>query len=378
MRSTLTALAAALLLAACGGQADAPAEATDAAKPDGNGKRQVNVYNWSDYITPETLERFTRETGITVVYDVYADNETLDAKLVAGQSGYDVIFPSAPFAQQHIANNLYAALDKAALPNLANVDPALAAGLAAADPDGTHIVPYMWGTTAIGYNTKKVAEVMGPDFVLDSWSAIFDPEISGKLASCGIAILDDQQEAFSAALFFHGRDPNGMGNGEIELVQQTFAPIRQNIRYFNSSRYIDDLANGEICVALGYNGDVLQARDRAEEAGTGVEIAYVIPKEGAIRWFDVMAIPADAPNKAEAHAFIDFMLKPDVIAPVTEFVGYASANAPAKALVSEELRNDPAVYPPEDVIGKLVDTRKLPLEENDARQRAWTTIKSGG
>jgi putrescine transport system substrate-binding protein len=376
MRPTLTALAAALLLAACGGQADAPAD--DAAKPDGNGKRQVNVYNWSDYITPETLERFTQETGIEVVYDVYADNETLDAKLVAGQSGYDVIFPSAPSAQQHIANNLYAALDKAALPNLANVDPALAAGLAAADPEGNHIVPYMWGTTAIGYNKQKVAEVMGPDFVLDSWSAIFDPAISGKLASCGIAILDDQQEAFSAALFFKGRDPNGMGNGEIELVQQTYAPIRQNIRYFNSSRYIDDLANGEICVALGYNGDVLQARARAEEAGTGVEIAYVIPKEGAIRWFDVMAIPADAPNKAEAHAFIDFMLKPDVIAPVTEFVGYASANAAAKALVSEALRNDPAVYPPEDVIGKLVDTRKLPLEENDARQRAWTTIKSGG
>ncbi len=376
MRLILTALAASLALAACGGNADAPA--AEGAKPDGTAKRQVNVYNWSDYIAPDTVERFTKETGIEVVYDVYADNETLDAKLVAGQSGYDVIFPSAPFAQQHIANNLYAALDKAALPNLANVDPALAAGLAAADPDGTHIVPYMWGTTAIGYNTKKVAEVMGPDFVLDSWSAIFDPEISGKLASCGIAILDDQQEAFSAALFFHGRDPNGMGNGEIELVQQTYAPIRKNIRYFNSSRYIDDLANGEICVALGYNGDVLQARDRAEEAGTGVEIAYVIPKEGAIRWFDVMAIPADAPNKAEAHAFINFMLKPDVIAPVTEFVGYASANAAAKPLVSEALRNDPAVYPPEDVIGKLVDTRKLPLEENDARQRAWTTIKSGG
>ena len=376
MRLTLPALAAAVLLAACGGQPASDAN-TDAAKPDGNGKRQVNVYNWSDYITPETLERFTLETGIEVVYDVYADNETLDAKLVAGQSGYDVIFPSAPFAQQHIANNLYASLDKSKLPNIANVDPALAAGLAAADPDGTHLVPYMWGTTAIGFNKQKVAEVMGADFVLDSWSAIFDPAISSKLATCGIGLLDDQQEAFSAALFFHGRDPNGMGNGEIELVQQTFAPIRENIRYFNSSRYIDDLANGEICVALGYNGDVIQARDRAEEAGTGVDIGYVIPKEGAIRWFDAMAIPADAPNKTEAHAFIDFLLKPDVIAPITEFVGYASANSAAKALVSEDLRNDPAVYPPEDVIGKLVDTRKLPLEENDARQRAWTTIKSG-
>ena len=376
MRPMLTALAAALLLAACGGSSEPTS--TDAAKPDGSAKRQVNVYNWSDYITPQTLERFTRETGIEVVYDVYADNETLDAKLVAGQSGYDVIFPSAPFAQQHIANGLYAPLDKQWLSNLGNIDPALAAGLAAADPDGTHLVPYMWGTTAIGYNVQKVREILGPDAPIDSWGLIFDPAISGKLAACGIGILDDQQEAFSAALFFHGRDPNGMGNGEIELVQQTFAAVRPNIRYFNSSRYIDDLASGEICVALAYNGDVIQARDRAEEAGTGVEIAYVIPKEGAIRWFDAMAIPADAPNKAEAHAFIDFLLKPDVIAPVTEFVGYASANAPAKALVSEELRNDPAVYPPEDVIGKLVDTKKLPLEENDARQRAWTTIKSGG
>ena len=312
------------------------------------------------------------------MYDVYDANEILDAKLVAGQSGYDVIFPSAPFAQQHIANNLYATLDKALLPNLVNLDPALAPGVAVADPDGTHLVPYMWGTTGIGFNKQKVAEIMGPDFVIDSWSVIFDPAVSGKLAQCGIALLDDQQEAFSAALLWKGMDPNGMGNNEVEIVQQAFAPIRANIRYFNSSRYIDDLANGEICVAMGYNGDVLQARARAAEAANGVEIGYVVPKEGAIRWFDVMAIPADAPNKAEAHAFINFMLRPDVIAPISEYVSYASANAAAKPLVSEALRNDPAVYPPEDVIAKLHDTRKLPLEENDVRQRAWTAIKAGG
>lgn len=375
MRLALTALAAAVLLAACGDQPEAPADA--AAKPDGAAERRVNVYNWSDYIAPDTLDRFTRETGITVVYDVYADNETLDAKLVAGQSGYDVIFPSAPFAQQHIANKLYATLDKALLPNLVNLDPALASGVAVADPAGTHLVPYMWGTTGIGFNKQKVAEIMGPDFVLDSWSAIFDPAISSKLAACGVTLLDDQQEAFSAALLWKGMDPNGMGNNEVEIVSQAFAPIRPHIRYFNSSRYIDDLANGEICVAMGYNGDVLQARARAAEAGNGIEIGYVVPKEGAIRWFDVMAIPADAPNKAEAHAFINFMLRPDVIAPITEYVSYASANAAAKPLVSEALRNDPAVYPPEDVIAKLHDTRKLPLEENDTRQRAWTAIKAG-
>lgn len=375
MRLILTALAAALSLAACGGNPDAPAP--EGAKPDPQVQRQVNVYNWSDYIAPDTLDRFTRETGIRVVYDVYADNETLDAKLVAGQSGYDVVFPSAPFAQKHILNGLYAPLDRTLLPNIGNLDPALVQAVRVADPEGRHVVPYMWGTTGIGYNIGRIREILGPDFVVDSWAVLFDPAISGKLAQCGIAFLDDQQEAFSAALLFHGRDPNAMGGDEIELVTRTFAAVHPNIRYFDSSRYIDDLANGEICIAMGYNGDVLQARARAAEAGTGVEIGYAIPKEGAVRWFDVMAIPADAPNPIEAHAFIDFLLRPDVIAPITEYVSFASANAAAKPLVSEALRNDPAVYPPEAVLAKLHDVRKLPLEENDARQRAWTSIRAG-
>jgi putrescine transport system substrate-binding protein len=371
----LTALAAALLLAACG--SGEPAPDAEGAKPDGAKTRQVNVYTWSDYVPDEAVERFTRETGIQVTVDVYDANEILEAKLLAGQSGYDVIFPSAPFAQAHIANGLYATLDKAQLPNLVNIDEALAKGVLVADPEGTHVVPYMWGTTAIGYNVQKVREILGPDAPIDSWGLIFDPAISSKLAACGIGILDDQQEGFSAALFWKGMDPNGMGNDEIALVQQVYAPTRENIRYFNSSRYIDDLANGEICVAMGYNGDIAQARERAREAGTGIEVAYLYPKEGAIRWFDTMAIPADAPNKAEAHAFINFLLTPDVIAPISEAVGYASANAASKPLLSEAVRNDPVVYPPQDVVDRLVDTRKLPMEENDARQRAWTAIKSG-
>lgn len=375
MRLILTALATAIALTACG--SGEPTPAADGAKPDGAKTRQVNVYTWSDYVPDEAVARFIGETGIQVSVDVYADNETLEAKLLAGQSGYDVIFPSAPFAQAHIANGLYATLDKTQLPNLPNIDPALAKGVLVADPEGSHLVPYMWGTTAIGINVAKVREILGPDVPLDSWGLIFDPAISSKLAACGIGILDDQQEAFSAALFWKGMDPNGMGNNEVEIVQQAFAPIRENIRYFNSSRYIDDLANGEICVAMGYNGDIVQARERAKEAGTGIEIAYIYPKEGAIRWFDTMAIPADAPNKAEAHAFINFLLTPEVIAPISEAIGYASANAASKPLVSEAVRNDPAIYPPEDVVARLVDARKLPMEENDARQRAWTTIKSG-
>ncbi len=377
MRTSLTALAAAILLAACGRPADAPAEGYAAAKPDGAEQRRVHVYTWSDYVPDEAVERFTRETGIEVTVDVYDANEILEAKLLAGQSGYDVIFPSAPFAQAHIANGLYAKLDKTLLPQLPNIDPALAKGVLVADPEGTHLVPYMWGTTAIGFNVQKVREILGPDAPIDSWGLIFDPAISSKLEACGIGILDDQQEAFSAALFWKGMDPNGMGNNEIEVVTQAFAPIRQNIRYFSSSRYIDDLANGEICVAMGYNGDIVQARERAREAGNGVEIAYMYPREGAIRWFDTMAIPADAPNKDEAHAFINFLLTPDVIAPISEAIGYASANAASKPLVSDAIRNDPAIYPPDEVVARLVDTKKLPMAENDARQRAWTAIKSG-
>jgi len=376
LRLTLTALAASLLLAACGAR-DEAAPSADAPKPDGAAERKVHVYTWSDYVTDEAIKRFQQDTGIAATVDVYADNETLEAKLVAGQSGFDVIFPSAPFAQAHIVNGLYAPLDKSLLPQLGNIDPALAKGVTVADPAGAHLVPYMWGTTGIGINVGKVREILGADAELDTWGLIFDPEISSKLAACGVTVLDDQQEAFSAALFWKGMDPNGMGNNEIETVQQVFAGVRQNIRYFNSSRYIDDLANGEICVAMGYNGDIVQARERAREAGTGIEIAYIYPSQGAMRWFDTMAIPADAANKAEAHAFINFLLTPEVIAPISEAIGYASANAASKPLVSEAIRNDPAIYPPEEVVARLVDTRKLPMEENDVRQRAWTSIKAG-
>jgi putrescine transport system substrate-binding protein len=373
MRLPLSLLASALLLAGCGGNSDAPTDAQ------GSGdKRVVHVYNWSDYIAEDTLQRFTQATGIEVVYDVYADNETLEAKLTAGKSGYDVIFPSArPFAHRHIAAGLYAPLDKAQLPNLGNIDPAILQGLTDVDPGNAHVVPYMWGTTGIGFNVGKVREILGAEAPLDSWALLFDPTIASKLAACGIAVLDDEQEGFSAALLYAGRDPNGVGGDEVTVVEQTFAAVRPHIRYFNSSRYIDDLANGEICVAMGYSGDVLQAQARAEEAANGVEIGYIIPKEGAVRWTDVMAIPADAPHRAEAHAFINFLMQPDVIAPITDYVGYPNANLASKPLVSEAIRNDPGIYPPDDVMAKLNDPKKLPVEESDARIRAWTAIKSG-
>jgi putrescine transport system substrate-binding protein len=370
------ALALAAALAGCGGSGSPDAAAPGAA-PAATAK-VLNVYNWSDYVAEDTIARFEQETGIKVTYDVYDTNEMLEAKLLAGSSGYDVVFPSArPFAQRHVEAKLYLPLDREKLPNWRNLDPAVLSGLQDVDPGNRHLVPYMWGTTGIGWNVAKVRERLGADFTPDSWSLLFDPKIAEKLRDCGIALLDDEQEGFGAGLIYLGRDPNGVGGGEIEATSQLFAGIRPFVRYFHSSKYIDDLANGEICVAMGYNGDVMQARDRASEAGNGVEIAYVIPKEGALRWVDSMAIPADAPHAANAMLFLDFIMRPDVVAPISNFVSYASANAAAKALVDPSVRDDPGIYPAPEVMLRLVDPKKLPDDETRARVRAWTSIKSG-
>ncbi len=382
----LSLIAAALgtcLLTACGKSADpAPAAAgtgpaaTPAAAP--AEPARLNVYNWSDYIAEDTIARFEQATGIDVTYDVYADNETLEAKLIAGGSGYDVIFPSArPFAARHIAAGLYLPLDKSKLGSWGNLDPRILASLTDADPGNTHLMPYMWGTTGIGWNVAKVRERLGADFTVDSWAVLFDPANAEKLKDCGITILDDEQEAFYAALMYLGRDPNGVGGGEIDAVRELYAKVRPFIRDFDSGSVIDNLANGEICVAMGYNGDVLQARNRAAEAGNGVEIAYAIPKEGAVRWQDSAAIPKDAPHPNNAHRFIEFLLQPDVIAPVSNYVSYANANLASKPLVDEAIRNDPGVYPSDEIMAKLIDPKKLPDDENRERQRAWTSIKTG-
>ena len=362
----------AVLLAACGG-GDAPPASGGAPSP-----KALNVYNWSDYVAEDTIARFEQESGIKVVYDVYDANEMLEAKLLAGSSGYDVAFPSArPFAQRHVQAKLYAELDRAKLGNFGNLDPQVLAALEDVDPGNKHLMPYMWGTTGIGYNVAKVRERLGADFPLDSWNLLFDPAVAAKLKDCGIALLDDEQEGFGAALIYLGRDPNGVGGGEIDAASALYAQARPFVRYFHSSKYIDDLANGEICVAMGYNGDVLQARDRAAEAGNGVEVAYIIPKEGALRWIDTAAIPADAPHADNAHAFLDFLMRPDVMAPISNYVSYASANSAAKPLVDEAVRNDPGIYPADAVLARLVDPKILPENESRARVRAWTSIKSG-
>jgi putrescine transport system substrate-binding protein len=373
-------IASALLLAACGAAPgpDAAQTAAPAPAPQNAEDKVVYVYNWSDYIAEDTLAKFEAATGIKVVYDVYDANEMLETKLLAGASGYDVVFPSArPFAQRHIQANVYAPLDKAALTRYANLDPALLQGLQDVDPGNAHTVPYMWGTTGLGINVAKVREALGDDVPLDSWNLLFDPANAAKLAACGISVLDDEQEAFAAALIYRGRDPNALTGDETQVVVDTYAPVRQHIRYFNSSKYIDDLANGDLCLVMGYSGDVFLAGDRAEEAENGVEIQYIIPKEGAVRWFDLIAIPADAPHKANAHAFIDYLLDPEVAAGITNYVAYASPNTAAMPLVDPEIAADPGIYPPAEVLAKLVDPVTLPQETTRERVRAWTTIKTG-
>ncbi len=339
---------------------------------------ELHIYNWSDYIAEDTIANFEQATGIDVVYDVYDANEVMEAKLLAGRSGYDLIFPTArPFAERHIQAELYQPLDKSKLEGLDNLDPVIMKSLASIDPDNAHLIPYMWGSSGIGYNVEKVREVLGDDMPKDTWRLLFDPEIVAKLADCGVTLMDDPTEVLVAANIYRGAQPDDFSKKGIEAASETVAAVRPHVRYFHSSQYINDLANGDICVAHGYSGDVLQARDRAAEAGNGVEIAYAVPSEGALVWTDVMAIPADAPNPGPAHQFINYLLKPEVIAPITDYVAYANANLAATELVDEEIRNDPGIYPPAETQAKLQVTPTPSEREIRTLNRSWTRVKTG-
>lgn len=340
--------------------------------------QDLNVYNWSDYIAEDTLARFQQQTGINVVYDVYDSNEVLEAKLLAGRSGYDLAFPTArPFADRHLKAGLYQPLDKSKLSNIGNLDPVIMQSLADIDPGNQHLVPYMWGTTGIGYNVKKVREILGDDMPLDTWRLVFDPAIVARLAGCGVTLMDDATEVFVAARAYQGEDTTDFSKAALEQAAATVLAVRPHLRYFHSSQYINDLANGDICVAHGYSGDILQARDRAAEAGNGVEVAYAVPSEGAVVWTDVMVIPADAPHPEAAHAFINFLLQPDVIAPITNYVAYANANVAATDLIDEDIRNDAGIYPPQQTREKLIVLQTPTERQIRDMNRIWTRVKTG-
>ena len=339
-------------------------------------ERRVNVYNWSDYIDDSILEDFTKETGIEVTYDVFDSNELLETKLLAGSTGYDVVVPTGSFLARQIQAGVFQPLDKEKLTNLDNLDQDIAARLATYDPDNKHAVNYMWGTTGIGYNKAAAQERLGTD-TIDSWDVIFDPEQLAKFKDCGVHFLDAPTELIPAALNYLGKDPDSKAPEDIEAAGELLKTVRDSVQKFHSSEYINGLANGDICLAIGWSGDVFQARDRAAEADNGVEIDFSIPEQGAQMWFDNMAILADAENVEEAHEFINYIMRPEVIAKATNYVYYANGNEASKPLLEEDITGDPAIYPPEDVMAKLYTTTPFGPREQRTLTRTWTDVKTG-
>lgn len=348
-----------------------------AAVPAGAEERVLHVYNWSDYIAEDTLEKFQEETGIKVIYDVFDSNEVLEAKLLAGSTGFDIVVPSASFLGRQIKAGIFQALDKSKLPNYKNLDKELMARLEVVDPGNKYAIPYLWGTTGIGYNVAKVQEVLGPDAPTDSWDLVFKEENIAKLHSCGVAFLDAPSEMLPAALHYLGLDPNSKDRKDYDKAAELLAKVRPHVTYFHSSQYINDLANGDICIAVGWSGDVLQAADRAAEADAGVEVAYVIPKEGALIWFDMLAMPKDAKNVDEAYEFLDYLMRPEVIANISNYVAYANGNAASFEMIDEEIRNDPGIYPTEEAKANLYTQEVMPPKIDRIMTRSWTRVKTG-
>ncbi len=305
----------------------------------------VNVYNWSDYIDESILRDFEKETGIKVVYDTFDSNEILETKLLAGGTGYDLVVPSGTFLARQIQAGVFQPLDKSKLPNLSNMWDTISSRTGTYDPDGTHSINYMWGTTGIGYNVAAAKDRIGGP--IESWDIVFDPEKLAKFKDCGVHVLDAPAEIIPAALNYLGKNPDSKDKNDIAEAEALLAKMTPNVQKFHSSEYINALANGDICLAVGWSGDVFQARDRASEAKKGVEVGYAIPKEGALMWFDQMAIPSDAKNVAEAHEFLNYLMKPEVIAKASNYVYYANGNKASQPLLEKEVIEDPAIYPDE-------------------------------
>ncbi|MDR9394857.1 MAG: polyamine ABC transporter substrate-binding protein [Roseovarius sp.] len=338
---------------------------------------EVRVYNWSDYIDEDLLTKFEEETGLDLIYDVFDSNELLETKMLAGGSGYDVVVPSGTFLQRQISAGAFQKLDKSKLPNLEHMWDVIQERTATYDPGHEYSINYMWGTTGIGVNVDEVKEALGDDAPMGSLDLIFDPENMEKLADCGVHFLDAPVEMIPAALAWLGENPDSHDPDIIAKAEPVLAAVRPHVQKFHSSEYINALANGDICVAFGWSGDVLQARWRAEEADNGVNIAYNAPSEGALMWFDMMAIPADAPNPEGAHKFLNFIMDPENIAAASNYVYYANGNKDSQELLVEDVIGDPAVYPDEDTLENLYTTRPYPAKVQRVVTRMWTKIKSG-
>jgi putrescine transport system substrate-binding protein len=372
----ILAFGCALALSACG---DRKPQSGAASAPGGDpaaAPKVLNLYIWSDYLAANTLPDFEKQTGIKVHVAYFDANETLETKLLAGSSGFDVVVPTASYFERQIKAGVYLPLDKSKLPNLRYMDGLLMSKVAQHDPGNAHGVIYMWGTNGIGYNEKLIKALL-PKAPLDSWRMVFDPAVASKVAKCGISVLDSPAEMMRAVYSYLGKDPNSQSPDDLVQAEAVLTKIRPYIRNINSSEYIEALANGDLCLAVGYNGDVMQARDRAREAGKGMEIKYAVPKEGSILWFDMLAIPKDAPDPDSAYAFLNYIMTPKVIAEISNFKRYANADAQAQSLVDPAVLNDPGIYPPVEQREKLAVQLADSADQTRAITRVWQKFKTG-
>jgi putrescine transport system substrate-binding protein len=371
----ILAFGCALALSACGDRK--PTSAAPAAAPTAAaGDKVLNLYIWSDYLAANTLPDFEKQTGIKVHVAYFDTNETLETKLLAGSSGFDVVVPSASYFERQIKAGVYLPLDKSKLPSLRYMDGLLMSKVAQHDPGNAHGVIYMWGTNGIGYNEKLIKALL-PKAPLDSWRMVFDPAVASKVAKCGISVLDSPAEMMRAVYSYLGKDPNSQSPEDLVQGEAVLTKIRPYIRNINSSEYIEALANGDICLAVGYNGDIMQARDRAREAGKGVEIKYAVPKEGSILWFDMLAIPKDAPHPDSAYAFLNYILMPKVIADISNFKRFANADMQAQSLIDPAVRDDPGIYPPAEQQKQLAVQLADSADQTRAITRVWQKFKTG-
>jgi putrescine transport system substrate-binding protein len=375
LKSALGALLLCLAASSIAGCARTGAGSPAAGAAPGSGK-VVDLYNWADYIAPSTAQEFEKRTGIRLRESIFETNETLESRLMTGDSGYDVVVPTAPFLERQIRSGAYRPLDKKLLPNLANLDPVLMARVALNDPGNAHSVIYMWGTYGIGYNVKEVTEALGGP-PPDGWALFFDPAYASRLQKCGIGTLDAPAGVIRLVLKYLGRDPNAPSPSDLADAESVLIKIRPYIRTINTTNIIESIANGDLCIALGYNGDFVQARNRARDAKNGVRIAFMIPREGSLLWFDMLAIPKNAPHAANALVLVNFLMDPQVIAQISNYIGFANANIAATPFLDPSIASDPIIFPPPDQRQRLfVETEDSP-ERARALTRIWEKFKTG-
>jgi putrescine transport system substrate-binding protein len=373
-------VALALTMLACtpkhGGPSPASTGSGSGGESPADGEKVVDVYSWMDYISPDTVANFEKETGIKVRYDTFDNNEVLETKLLTGHTNYDVVIPTENFFDRQLQAGVYRKLDKTALPNLANADPEIMSRMATHDPGNLYAVPYMWTTTGLGYNVDLVRARLGAG-IPDGWGLLLDPANAAKLKDCGISIIDSPLDVFDAALIYAGRDPNRLDPKDVAAAAEVLMKIRPFVRYIDPAQYIGDLANGGLCLSLGWSGDIEQARRRAKEASTGANIAYIVPREGALLTVDMMAIPADAPHPRNAAIWMNYLMRPDVMAGITNYIRYPNGYSASLPLVNDAIKNDESIYPSPATRQRLLTNRAVPPDYSRLITREWTRFRTG-